>query len=84
MIPGAVFAGSLDGIFRAHDTETGEVIWETDTKREFETINGVPAHGGAIDGPGPVISDGMVYLNSGYALFGQMPGNVMLAFSVKK
>ncbi len=84
MIPGAVFAGSLDGIFRAHDTETGEVIWESNTNQEFTTINGVPAHGGAIDGPGPVISDGMVYLNSGYALFGQMPGNVMLAFSIKK
>lgn len=82
MIPGVVFAGSLDGIFRAHDAETGEVIWETDTKQEFQTINGVAAYGGAIDGPGPVISDGMVYLNSGYALFGQMPGNVMLAFSL--
>lgn len=84
MIPGVVFAGSLDGIFRAHDAETGEVIWETNTNKEFDTINGIPAHGGAIDGPGPVIADGMVYLSSGYALFGQMPGNVFLAFSIKK
>lgn len=41
-----------------------------------------PDRGGAINGPGPVIVDGMLYVNSGYALFGTMPGNVLLAFSV--
>jgi len=45
-------------------------------------VNGVPAHGGAIDGPGPVIVDGMVYVNSGYAQWSGIPGNVLLAFEV--
>ena len=37
----------------------------------------------AIDGPGPVVADGMVFINSGYGLFGQMPGNVLLAYAVE-
>ena len=84
MIGGVVFAGSLDGWFRAHDAETGEVLWETQTNTAFETLNGVEAHGGAIDGPGPVIAGGMVYVNSGYGMFSQMPGNVLLAFRIKE
>ncbi|MEM7414598.1 MAG: PQQ-binding-like beta-propeller repeat protein [Gemmatimonadota bacterium] len=82
LIPGVLFAGGLDGYMRAYDTETGEIIWEMDTVRDWETVNGVPARGGAIDGPGPVIADGIVYVNSGYSTFSQMPGNVLLAFSV--
>ena len=82
LIDGAVFAGSLDGHARAYDASTGEILWEFDTNRSFETINGVAGHGGAIDGPGPVVADGMVFFNSGYGLFEQMPGNVLLAFSV--
>jgi polyvinyl alcohol dehydrogenase (cytochrome) len=81
MIEGVVFAGSLDGHARAYDAKDGKVIWDFDTVRDFETINGVAGKGGAIDGPGPVIADGMVFFGSGYALFGQMPGNVLLAFS---
>lgn len=82
LIPGVLFAGGLDGHMRAYDSETGEIIWTVDTVRDFETVNGVPGRGGAIDGPGPVIADGIVYVNSGYSTFSQMPGNVLLAFSV--
>ena len=78
-----VFAGNLDGHARAHHAETGEVLWDFDTNISFETINGVEGKGGAIDGPGPVISEGIVLFNSGYGLFGQMPGNVLLAFSIE-
>ena len=53
-----------------------------DAVREFETVNKVPARGGAIDGPGATVVDGMVYVNSGYAFTGGMSGNVLLAFSV--
>ncbi len=81
LVDGVLFAGSLDGHARAYHAQTGDIIWEYDTKRSFETINGVEGRGGAIDGPGPVIADGMVFFNSGYGLFGQMPGNVLLAFS---
>ena len=45
-------------------------------------MNGVPGRGGAIDGPGPVIAGGLVFVNSGYGTFGQMAGNLLLAFGV--
>ena len=45
-------------------------------------MNGVPGNGGSLDGPGPVVVEGMVFVNSGYAFFGGMPGNVLLVFSV--
>ena len=81
LIEGVVFAGSLDGHARAYNSVNGEVIWDFDTYRSFETVNGVNGQGGSIDGPGPVIANGMVFFNSGYGLFGQMQGNVLLAFS---
>ncbi len=81
-IPGAVFAGSLDGHFRAFSSETGKILWDVDTAKEFQTVNGPAAKGGSLDGPGPVVAGGMVYVNSGYGMFGGMPGNVLLAFSV--
>jgi polyvinyl alcohol dehydrogenase (cytochrome) len=42
----------------------------------------VKAKGGAIDGPGAVVSGGMVYVNSGYVSLIGRPGNVLLAFGV--
>ncbi len=81
-IPGAVFSGALDGHLRAYATGTGEVIWDVDTVREYETVNGQKAHGGSLDGPGPTIAGGLLYVNSGYGSFGGTPGNVLLAFSV--
>ena len=63
-------------------TNTGAVIWEFDTNKEFTTINGVPAKGASLIGPGPVVAGGMVYVNSGYGAFGGRPGNVLLAFGV--
>ena len=82
MIDGVVFAGGLDGYIRAHASDDGTVIWEYDTTGEHETINGVPGRGGAIDGPAPVVANGMLFVNSGYGSFGQMPGNVLLAFGL--
>ena len=75
-----VIASSLNGHLFAHDAQTGEVIWEYDTVRSYETINGVEAQGGAIDSSGPVISGDYLIVNSGYATFSQMPGNVVLVF----
>jgi len=83
-IPGAVLSGSLDGGLRAYAASDGRILWMFDTNRAFETVNGVPAHGGAIDGAGPIVVDGMVYVNSGVAgLMGQ-PGNVLLAFALER
>jgi polyvinyl alcohol dehydrogenase (cytochrome) len=79
-IPGVVFSGSLDGHMRAFNAEDGKVLWEFNTVRDFPTVNGVTAKGGSIDGPGPVVTGGMVFINSGYPRNGGMPGNVLLAF----
>jgi polyvinyl alcohol dehydrogenase (cytochrome) len=80
-IPGVVFSGSNDGHLRAYASEDGRILWDFDTVRDFETVNGVRARGGAIDGPGVVVADGLVLVNSGYARTGGMAGNVLLAFS---
>ena len=82
-IPGVVFAGGLDGHMRAYAAEDGRILWDFDTTEVTETSGGVPGRGGAIDGPGPVIAGGMLFTNSGYAPFGQMPGNLLLAFGVR-
>jgi polyvinyl alcohol dehydrogenase (cytochrome) len=58
------------------------VLWDFDTVRDYQTVNSVAAKGGSLDGAGPVIVDGMVFVNSGYPRFGGLPGNVLLAFGV--
>jgi polyvinyl alcohol dehydrogenase (cytochrome) len=58
------------------------VIWDFDTVREFDTINGVPARGGSFNGPGVSVANGIVYVSAGYSSLGFMPGNVLLAFSL--
>jgi polyvinyl alcohol dehydrogenase (cytochrome) len=81
-IPGAVFAGHMDGRIRAYDAASGKVLWQFDTARELAALGGAPAHGGTIGGGGPVVHHGMVYTNSGYGLYFHMPGNALVAFSV--
>jgi polyvinyl alcohol dehydrogenase (cytochrome) len=81
-IPGVVFSGGLDGHLRGYSTEDGRILWDVDTMMDYKTVNRVKAHGGSLDGPGPVIVGGMLYVNSGYAFAGSAPGNVLLAFSV--
>lgn len=81
VIPGVVFSGSVDGHLRGYSTGDGQILWDFDTVRDYTTVNGVAAHGGSLDGPGPTIAGGMLYVNSGYGKAG-MPGNALLAFSV--
>jgi polyvinyl alcohol dehydrogenase (cytochrome) len=82
--PNAVFSGSVDGRIRAYAPKDGRVLWEFDTIRHFSTVNGVEAKGGSMDGPGPVVVDGMLYVPSGYGNWGGNPGNVLLAFGAEK
>jgi polyvinyl alcohol dehydrogenase (cytochrome) len=82
VIPGAVFSGAVNGHFRAYSTKTGEILWDFDTVKTFDTVNKVPGKGGSINGGGPAVADGMVFTNSGFGSFGQLDGNVLLAFSV--
>jgi len=68
---------------RAYSTADGTILWTFDTNREFQTVNGVKALGGGLDGPGAIVSGGMIYFNSGYGGFVGNPGNVLLAFGVE-
>lgn len=81
-IPGVVFEGSMDGHLRAYASATGDIVWDFDTERDYDTVNGQKAHGGSLDAGGPAIAGGMVYAYSGYGQWSGMPGNVLLAFSV--
>jgi polyvinyl alcohol dehydrogenase (cytochrome) len=83
-IPGVLFAGAKDGFLRAFDSGGGKLLWEFNTSQDFTSLNGEIAHGGDIDGPGAVVVDGMVYVNSGYATGNAAvkPGNAFLAFSI--
>ncbi|MBZ5559272.1 MAG: PQQ-binding-like beta-propeller repeat protein [Acidobacteriia bacterium] len=80
--PGAVFSGSIDGHFRAYAAKDGHVLWDFDTAREFDTVNGLKARGGSIDVGGAAIANGIVATTSGYGTWGGMRGNVLLVFSV--
>lgn len=82
VIPGVVFTSGLDGMLRAFSANDGKSLWEFDTAQEFQTVNGVKAHGGSIGSAGATVAGGMVFVNSGYTGFqGGVPGNVLLAFA---
>ena len=80
-MPGAVFAGHLDGFLRAYAQGTGELLWEYDTKAKVVGVNGIEGHGGSMSGAGPAIGDGYVVTNSGYSLYSHQPGNLLLVFA---
>jgi polyvinyl alcohol dehydrogenase (cytochrome) len=80
-IPGLAFAGHLDGRFRAYDGRSGKIVWSFDTTEKVKTLTGEMASGGSMSGPGAVISKGYVVINSGYGLYGHMPGNLLMVFT---
>jgi polyvinyl alcohol dehydrogenase (cytochrome) len=82
VVPGAVIAGSIDGGIRAYSTEDGKVLWQYDTNKEFDTVNGVKGTGASIDGSPLIVGGGMIFVNSGYGGIAARPGNVLLAFGV--
>lgn len=77
-----VFGGGLDGLLRAYDKRSGEILWTTNTRRDFGTHNGIKATGGSIEADGPVIAGGRVYITSGYEKWGEAPGNVLLVYGL--
>ncbi len=83
LIPGIVFGGSIDGRLHAYNAKSGEKLWEYKTDREFEAVNNVKASGGTIDATGPVVVGNQLFVNSGYAKFGEKAGNVLIAFKIK-
>jgi len=80
-MPGVVFLAGTDGKLHALSTADGHVLWEYDTAKTFQTVDKVPARGGAIASIGPSIVDGMLFIGSGYAVTGTNSGNVLLAFA---
>lgn len=83
-IPGVVFAGHLDGRFRAYDSDSGAVLWETDTTRPVMGVNGIEGHGGSMSGGGPLVVRGHLVFNSGYGLYSHMPGNLLMVYAPER
>jgi polyvinyl alcohol dehydrogenase (cytochrome) len=83
-LPGILFAGGWDGVLHALSTSDGHPLWEYQTARDYTTVNGVPAKGGSLGAPGPVVAAGLLYVGSGYVGTGNgIPGNALLAFSAQ-
>ena len=83
VVPGVVFFGSIEGMVYAYSTIDGKALWQFNTARRFETVNGVEATGGTINSAGPVVAGSMVFVPSGYSDLGNgARGNVLLAFGV--
>lgn len=85
VVDGAVVTGTNGGMLRIFDGATGEVLFEYQTNKPYpNTVNGVEGRGGSIDSHPYVAADGTLFVQSGYARFGQPPGNVLLAFRPKR
>jgi polyvinyl alcohol dehydrogenase (cytochrome) len=80
-IPGAVFSHAADGVLRALASADGKILFEYATARSYETVNRIPAHGGAFGQSGASVAGGMLFVGSGYNGQGS-GGNVFLAFGL--
>ncbi|MBT4522435.1 MAG: PQQ-binding-like beta-propeller repeat protein [Halieaceae bacterium] len=81
LMPGAVFVGFADGHLRVYRPEDGELMRDMDLAKPYEAVNGVPAHGGPVNGYPVVIGEGGIYVVSGGSTQTR-PGNVLLKFTV--
>lgn len=85
VIDGTVVAGSLDGRVWVFDAKTGKVLAMHDTATTaYQPVNKIAGSGGSIDAAGLFAGDGHLFVNSGYGSFGQMPGNVLVAYRPKR
>jgi polyvinyl alcohol dehydrogenase (cytochrome) len=80
LVDGTVIQGALDGWLHVLDARDGHEIWKFNTAQSFPTLNGVPGKGGAIDAASVTAANGLLFVNSGYGMFGQTGGNLFLAF----
>jgi polyvinyl alcohol dehydrogenase (cytochrome) len=79
---GVVYAGALDGKVRLLDARDGRELHVLDTLRPLRAGNGVDGHGGSIDVGGVLPHGRFLFVTSGYSMFGQMPGNLLLAWAL--
>ena len=80
---GLVYAGALDGKLRILDARDGKTLRVIETALPFQASNGVAGHGGAIDVGGAIVSGDQLFVLSGYGMFGQMPGNMLLVYGLR-
>lgn len=84
VVDGAVVTGTTQGMLRIFDGKTGAILFEYMTNRDFpNTVNGIEGHGGGLDSAPYIAGDGTLFVQSGYARFGEPPGNVLIAFRPK-
>ncbi|HEX7038153.1 MAG TPA: PQQ-binding-like beta-propeller repeat protein [Pseudomonadales bacterium] len=76
----SVIAGAVDGRLYVFDAASGRIVFQYDTLRDFQTVNGIAGRGGSIESHSVFAGAGMVFVGSGYGAFRQAPGNVLLAF----
>jgi len=81
VIPGVAFSGALDGHLRAYETSTGKILWDFDTAKTVAVVNGPNTAGGSIDSGGIAITDGRVFVTSGYGRWGKS-GRLLLMLTV--
>jgi polyvinyl alcohol dehydrogenase (cytochrome) len=77
-----VFSARLNGQIGAHRQSDGALLWRAETARPIRASNGISGHGGAIDVGGQRVVGGWLYVSSGYSMFGQLPGNLLLAYKL--
>jgi len=82
-IPGVVFAGSLDGILRAYAAGTGKVLWSANLgQTSYRPLNAAAAmKGSTMNGAGPAVAGGTLYVVTGYQTSNPRAKNLLLAFS---
>jgi polyvinyl alcohol dehydrogenase (cytochrome) len=78
-----IVSGGLDGRIYIVERKTGKLVSQLETARDFDTVNGVKGNGASVDNASIIAANGLLILNSGYGLFGQGAGNVMIAFKPK-
>lgn len=80
---GIVYAGALDGRLRLLDADGGQALRVIETNRPYRAGNGIDGHGGAIDVGGAIVEGNQLFVLSGYGMFGQMPGNMLLVYGLR-
>lgn len=80
---GIVYAGALDGRLRLLDADSGQALRVIETNRPYRAGNGIDGHGGAIDVGGAIVEGNQLFVLSGYGMFGQMPGNMLLVYGLR-
>ena len=85
VVDGAVIGATLGGEVIILDGANGNEINRIDTVGPVPTLNkDIEGKGGSIDAHSISAGAGMIFINSGYGLFGQTPGNVLIAYRPKR